>query len=224
MERLLLIGNSRWHWLHGGSSWHTSPGEGLRQFQQQPAQHWAAVGLVPKPLEAWRGCQISAADVPLKQQQAGLGVDRALVGWGAWQRSSTAVLVVDAGTAVSFTLVDRNGNFCGGRIMAGAALQLSSLHQATAGLPAVTKLEITEAWPHTTKEAMQAGVLNGMAAALIFAAKDLPKGWEGAAIWLTGGDGELLLPLLAAAGLKPQWAPNLALEALAEIKAEFPSR
>lgn len=82
MERLLLIGNSRWHWLHGGSSWHTSPGEGLRQFQQQPAQHWAAVGLVPKPLEAWRGCQISAADVPLKQQQAGLGVDRALVGWG----------------------------------------------------------------------------------------------------------------------------------------------
>jgi hypothetical protein len=47
---------------------------------------------------------------------------------------------------------------------------------------------------------------------------------EGAAIWLTGGDGEQLLPLLAAAGLKPQWAPNLALEAFAEIKAEFPSR
>jgi hypothetical protein len=71
---------------------------------------------------------------------------------------------------------------------------------------------------------MQAGVLNGMAAALVCAAKDLPKGLEGAAIWLTGGDGEQLLPLLAAAGLKPQWAPNLALEAFAEIKAEFPSR
>jgi type III pantothenate kinase len=218
MERLLLIGNSRWHWGVGDHFWHCSPAKGLEQFLQQPPQRWAAVGAVPKELEAWNQSQIVVEMVPLKNQAIGLGIDRALVGWGAWQRSAGAVLVADAGTALSLTLVDSGGAFCGGRIMAGAALQLHSLNQATNALPEVFLPEgdllTTEIWPQNTKAAMSVGVMQGLAAALCRSYSQMPLLFSGAKLWLTGGDAELLQPLLIEAGLQPRLALNLALEAL----------
>jgi type III pantothenate kinase len=224
MERLLLIGNSRWHWGVGDHFWHCSPAQGLEQFLQQPPQRWAAVGAVPKELEAWNQSQIVVEMVPLKNQAIGLGIDRALVGWGAWQRSAGAVLVADAGTALSLTLVDSGGAFCGGRIMAGAALQLHSLNQATNALPEVLLPEVflpegdplkpTEIWPQNTKAAMSVGVMQGLAAALCRSYSQMPLLFSGAKLWLTGGDAELLQPLLIEAGLQPRLALNLALEAL----------
>ena len=224
MERLLLIGNSRWHWGVGDHFWHCSPAKGLEQFLQQPPQRWAAVGAVPKELEAWNQSQIVVEMVPLKNQAIGLGIDRALVGWGAWQRSAGAVLVADAGTALSLTLVDSGGAFCGGRIMAGAALQLHSLNQATNALPEVLLPEVflpegdplkpAEIWPQNTKAAMSVGVLQGLAAALCRSYSQMPLLFSGAKLWLTGGDAELLQPLLIEAGLQPRLALNLALEAL----------
>ena len=218
MERLLLIGNSRWHWGVGDHFWHCSPAQGLEQFLQQPPQRWAAVGAVPKELEAWNQSQIVVEMVPLKNQAIGLGIDRALVGWGAWQRSAGAVLVADAGTALSLTLVDSGGAFCGGRIMAGAALQLHSLNQATNALPEVFLPEgdllTTEIWPQNTKAAMSVGVMQGLAAALCRSYSQMPLLFSGAKLWLTGGDAELLQPLLIEAGLQPRLALNLALEAL----------
>ena len=219
MERLLLIGNSRWHWGVGDHFWHCSPAQGLEQFLQQPPQRWAAVGAVPKELEAWNQSQVVGEMVPLKNQAIGLGIDRALVGWGAWQRSAGAVLVADAGTALSLTLVDSGGAFCGGRIMAGAALQLHSLNQATNALPEVLlqevdRLKTTEIWPQNAVGAMSVGVLQGLAAALCRSYSQMPLLFSGAKLWLTGGDAELLQPLLIEAGLQPRLALNLALEAL----------
>ena len=217
MERLLLIGNSRWHWGVGDHFWHCSPAQGLEQFLQQPPQRWAAVGAVPKELEAWNQSQVVGEMVPLKNQAIGLGIDRALVGWGAWQRSAGAVLVADAGTALSLTLVDSGGAFCGGRIMAGAALQLHSLNQATNALPEVGRLKTTEIWPQNTVGAMSVGVLHGLAAALSSSYSQMPLLFSEAKLWLTGGDAELLQPLLIEAGLQPRLALNLALEALGRL-------
>lgn len=222
MKRLLLIGNSRWHWGEDDHFWHCSPAQGLEQFLQQPPQRWAAVGAVPKELEAWNQSQVMVEMVPLKNQAIGLGIDRALVGWGAWQRSAGAVLVADAGTALSLTLVDSGGAFCGGRIMAGAALQLHSLNQATTALPEVIlpevdRLKITEIWPQNTLGAMSVGVLHGLAAALCSSYSQMPLLLSGAKLWLTGGDAELLQPLLIKAGLQPRLALNLALEALGRL-------
>lgn len=222
MERLLLIGNSRWHWGVGDHFWHCSPAQGLEQFLQQPPQRWAAVGAVPKELEAWNQSRVVGEMVPLKNQAIGLGIDRALVGWGAWQRSTGAVLVADAGTALSLTLVDSGGAFCGGRIMAGAALQLHSLNQATTALPEVLlpevdRLKTTEIWPQNTVGAMSVGVLHGLAAALCSSYSQMPLLFSEAKLWLTGGDAELLQPLLIEAGLQPRLALNLALEALGRL-------
>ena len=184
---------------------------------------WAAVGPVPAsaPLPLER--RLHLKDVPLLEQPGWLGVDRALVGWRAWCLASGPVLVADGGTALSLTLVTSEGRFGGGRLLAGAALQLRALAAETAGLPALDQpLDLPpELWPHSTPEAMAAGVLRGLAAALDAAGRDALSSCPGCSFWLTGGDGPLLKPLLQqlrVSAMPLQLAPDLALEALAALR------
>ena len=62
----------------------------------------------------WQPQRVLTSDVPLAQLPPALGVDRALAAWAAWQQQRQPVLVADAGTALSLTLVDAAGCFQGG--------------------------------------------------------------------------------------------------------------
>jgi type III pantothenate kinase len=221
--RWLLIGNSRWHWAEGelGSLRTWSAPAGVGQLEGLVA--WAAVGPVPAaaPLPPER--RLHLKDVPLLGQPGWLGVDRALVAWRAWCLASGPVLVADSGTALSLTLVTSEGRFGGGRLLAGAALQLRALAAETAGLPGLEQpLDLPlDLWPRSTPEAMAAGVLRGLAAALAAAGREAQTSCPGCSFWLTGGDGPLLKPLLQqllASSMPLQLAPDLALEALAALR------
>ncbi len=92
-----------------------------------------------------------------------VGIDRLLAAWGAWMEieRASAVIVVQAGTAVTIDLVDASGCFQGGAIMAGVPLALRLLSEGTSKLPLLQA-------PHdfhavaipgkNTEEAMLAGV------------------------------------------------------------------
>lgn len=215
----LLIGNSRWHWasqgLAGWRSWHAPPG-----LAGSPLAGWAAVGPIPDQLGLDGSARIGLADIPLEAMPPWLGVDRALVGWRAWQLSGSPVLVADAGTALSLTRVDAVGRFVGGRLMAGAALQLRALAEGTAQLPQARGPDgMPDAlWPMETEAAMGSGVLWGMAGAIALAAQQVWAEKPDCQIWLTGGDGAQLEPLLAGLEGRLRWAPDLALEALAALR------
>ena len=222
MRRWLLIGNSRWHWAalapdQSLQLWHTSAAAGLKQLQQAP-EAWAAVGPVPKDLERWQPQRLLTSDVPLANLPPTLGVDRALAAWGAWPQCRQPVLVADAGTALSLTLVDAAGCFLGGRLMAGGRLQLQALHQGTADLPQLEPVEAAgPLWATQTSEAMASGVARGLAAAIALAFHDRPQPpwpWQ---LWLTGGDAPVLMPLLQAQGLQPHHDEDLALAALVAL-------
>ena len=235
----LLIGNSRWHWacqgLDGWRTWHAPPGFGiggaplaaLRKDGLKLAG-WAAVGPVPDQMDLDRAARMGVGDIPLQAMPPWLGVDRALVGWRAWQLSGAPVLVADAGTALSLTRVDAAGQFVGGRLMAGAALQLRALAEDTAQLPQARVPDgmADGLWPTETEAAMGSGVLWGMAGAIALAAQQVWAEQPDCQIWLTGGDGAHLERLLAGwlgrarSGLEGrlQWAPDLALEALAALR------
>ena len=235
----LLIGNSRWHWasqgLDGWRTWDAPPGfsfegapmAGLRNDGVRLAG-WAAVGPIPDQVGLDGSARIGLADIPLEAMPPWLGVDRALVGWRAWQLSGSAVLVVDAGTALSLTRVDAVGRFVGGRLMAGAALQLRALAEGTSQLPQARVPDgmTTGLWPAETEAAMASGILWGMAGAIALAAQQVWSEQPDCQIWLTGGDGAQLEPLLAGClgsrlGLERgrlQRAPDLALEALAALR------
>ncbi|MEX1324912.1 MAG: type III pantothenate kinase, partial [Synechococcaceae cyanobacterium] len=218
----------------GLSCWSESPpasagGDSAGPARVQHLRGWAAVG--PLPSAAWldRRRRITLGQVPLQQLPPWLGIDRALVGWQAWQGSRSAVLVADAGTALSLTLVDGQGRFAGGRIQAGLALQLRALASGTARLPALG-LEVCaespanrpaaqELWPTATAEAMAVGVREGLAAAVLEAWRQARARHSGCRLWITGGDGAWIaerleidyqpcLALQALARLSPDWAPG----------------
>lgn len=239
----LLIGNSRWHWASPGpdgvlSCWSEAPDLArARLAALEPGRlvAWAAVGaLLDQPAPERR---ITLVDVPLEAAPPWLGVDRALVGWGAWRQSGGgAVLVADAGTALSLTRVSSNGRFAGGRLLAGAGLQLRALAAGTAALPAIAAEVLAGAatadpWPQATTDAMAVGIVRGLAASLAGAAAglsdqasggpgsgDQPSGAQRWDLWITGGDAPLLAPLLHRAGQPWRLAPALALEALASLR------
>lgn len=227
--RWLLIGNSRWHWAEAQRPaslrcWHTSAPASLSAIELGGLCGWACVGSLPLEFQLPPERQLGLDQVPLAATPAWLGVDRALAGWQAWRRHQNgaggAVLVADAGTALSLTLVDARGAFAGGRLMAGARLQLAALSTATAQLPALAlpeKSDQLDPWPVATAAAMTTGCLWGLAAAIAQAVTALP-GAPPAGLWLTGGDAPLLAPLLAELGLRFELAPSLCLEALVALR------
>ena len=221
MARLLLIGNSRWHWAEpcatGGGlhCWHTPPADDL---EAEDLQAWAAVGSLPGHASSVAARRLALADVPLQGVPLWLGIDRALVGWWAWQQQQQAVLVADAGTALSLTRVSADGRFEGGLISAGVALQLRALAGSTAQLPQLEgpcfeASQPTEPWPQSTDRAMAEGCRRAVAAAIAQAAAEA----AGSCLWLTGGDAALVLPLLMAQQLQLVHAPDLVFEAMAAL-------
>lgn len=224
MARLLLIGNSRWHWAEAGEHpwrcWHAAPPGDGSGGPWDDLQAWAAVGAVPPGSGLPAEARIGLTDIPLQGLPPWLGVDRALVGWRAWQQQGHGVLVADAGTALSLTRIHHSGCFRGGRISAGVALQLQALHGGTAQLPAVApQRQGHQAWPTETEAAMLEGCRRSTAAAIVQAWRDLhaddaQQRW---ALWLTGGDAELLQPLLVEQQIEVVLAPDLALQALASL-------
>ncbi len=91
-----------------------------------------------------------------------VGVDRLLAALGAHDRSRTACVVIDAGTAVTVDFVDEFGVFRGGVIAPGLAMLLRSLHQGTSALPALPSPRSASELPagpmgKTTAEAMTLG-------------------------------------------------------------------
>lgn len=204
----------------GLHAWNAAAGEGVLGG----LAGWAAVGPVPPgaPLDARSRLHLS--DVPLNGVPPWLGLDRALAGWRAHRLSGQAVLVADAGTALSLTRITADGCFAGGRLLAGAGLQLHALARATVALPSLALPPVlpADAWPISTSEAMAAGVVSGLAAAICQAALEAGEGKGSCSLWLTGGDGELLAPsvekLLKDGPVKVRRAPQLVLEALAALR------
>ena len=242
---VLLVGNSRLHWGLGTSQ-NADPGLLLQHcegkwppWQVQPAtMRWAAVGLIPPSLKTrldlWPP-PVETCQVPLANCPAHVGVDRALGAWQAFGCSAGGgVLVVDAGTALTMTAVTASGNFAGGRILPGVALQLESLHQGTASLPCVVS-PWTKAWPTLPQNQSQAkvdlatdtitamvdGVIHGLAAAVVNTMVPMAAAAVIRECWLTGGDALLLQdPIraqLAAEAPSLYYEPDLVLKALLRL-------
>lgn len=183
---------------------------------------WAAVGPVPADLVLPPEARLQLAEVPLQAAPPWLGIDRALAGWWGWRLVAAPVLVADAGTVLSFTRVDREGRFAGGRLLAGAALQLRVMAGGTAHLPALDAPAVPvdpapAAWPHDTAGAMRCGVLRGLAAAIAAAVQETRREEPDCRLLLTGGDGAALAALLEPA-LAVEQRPHLCLEALAALR------
>ncbi|BAB75595.1 pantothenate kinase [Anabaena sp. FACHB-709] len=156
---------------------------------------------------------ITLDQIPLNNIYPTLGIDRALALWGAGMSWGFPVLVIDAGTALTFTAADGGKNLVGGAILPGVGLQFASLGQQTGQLPQVEMEAIKSLPPRfalNTTEAIQSGVIYTLIAGM----RDFTEEWlslfPDGKVAIKGGDRILLLNYLQA--LYPDLAARLIVE------------
>jgi type III pantothenate kinase len=206
----LMIGNSRLHWaLFAGetcSTWDSAylSADAVKQLAKLPTLNnllslisppLFLASVVPSQTEIWQTYPnvrlITLKQVPLKGVYPTLGIDRALALWGAGKTWGFPMLVIDAGTALTFTGADINHCLIGGAILPGLGLQLTTLGQKTGQLPLVETRNVASLparFALNTEEAIQSGVIYTLLAGI----KDFVVAWrqdypEGN-IAITGGD------------------------------------
>ena len=161
---------------------------------------WIA-SVVPQQLNLWKNYPaahiITLEQIPLKNTYPTLGIDRALAVWGAAEIFGLPVLVIDGGTALTFTGVDTTVQLIGGAILPGLKLQLQSLSNQTAVLPLVETgqnsssksfLNLPQRWALNTPAAIQSGVIYTILAGIQDFIRDWRQLFPQSQIIFTGGD------------------------------------
>jgi type III pantothenate kinase len=152
----------------------------------------------PASLSAWLGKQFRylelSEDTPLPilnlyRSPATLGNDRlAAAVAGACIYPHKPVLVVSAGTALTYDLVTAGGEYVGGSIAPGMGMRFRALHTFTKQIPLVSYSETNFLAGNDTRRSVRSGVINGMAAEMEGMIARYRKENPGLRVILSGGD------------------------------------
>ncbi len=146
-----------------------------------------------------------------------IGPDRLANAVAARHFFGAPVVVVDFGTAVTFDVVDRAGNYVGGIIAPGLDVMTDYLHEKTALLPRIRIREIKRVLGKSTEQAMLAGAVHGYRGLIRELIRELRQELNARRLPVvaTGGYGELIArelsditsvkPLLTLEGLRLVW-------------------
>lgn len=118
-----------------------------------------------------------------------LGKDRlaAVIGANALQPSKP-VLVIDAGTAITFDFINSQAEYLGGTISPGLEMRFKALHSFTQKLPLISKDGEISLLGTTTETAIRSGVINGMINEINGYIEALRQEYPALVIFFTGGD------------------------------------
>jgi type III pantothenate kinase len=174
-------------------------------FNQYPNITWAivsAVGLIDKKdliaLSVFCKVHVLTHDskIPFKNSYAtpsSLGVDRiALAAGGFYNNPTGNTLVIDAGTCVTYDMVNDYGEYLGGAISPGLHMRYKALHNQTAKLPLLLLDEPLDLIGNSTKSSIHSGVVNGISAEIDGVIDQYKNRFKDLTVILTGGDAHFL--------------------------------
>ena len=132
------------------------------------------------------------SSVPIKNSYSTrhtLGVDRLANAVGAhFLFPDRPVLVIDAGTCITYDLVDAGGVYAGGAISPGASMRARSLHAYSARLPLVVPHEAPALLGTDTEGSIQAGIHHGIVSEMHGMIEAHGQHRSSMAVTITGGD------------------------------------
>lgn len=144
-----------------------------------------------------------------------LGVDRiALVTAGVKKYPNKNVLIIDAGTCITFDFINKEREYLGGAISLGIEMRLKALQIFTAKLPLIEKENINFYTGTNTNESILSGVINGVSLEIKGFIKQYKKKHPNLTVVLTGGDTFFLAKQLKSGIFAHQ---NFLLEGLNEV-------
>ena len=123
-----------------------------------------------------------------------LGLDRIAAAVGAQHLyPEQDLLVIDAGTAITFDFVSKAAEYKGGNISPGLQLRSKALNQFTGKLPLVTPSSPFTLTGKSTSQAISNGVMFGMIYELQGYITDYQYHYDDLKIILTGGDADFFM-------------------------------
>lgn len=120
-----------------------------------------------------------------------LGKDRIAAVVGAFDvHPETNILIIDAGTAITYDILTAEGKYLGGNISPGLEMRYKALNQFTGKLPKIEKAEFNKLYGQTTEQAIRAGVQNGFVYEVDSTITSFKEFYNNLKVIITGGDAE----------------------------------
>ena len=162
----------------------------------------SSVALIPK-IELQKLCKIVPFSVVSSQMEVPftnayetpltLGVDRIALMVAAQKKfPQKNVLVIDAGTCLTYDFIDKEATYLGGAISPGLKMRYASLHQFTAKLPSLEVQAPIDFIGNSTNESIHAGVVNGLLSEIEGVISRYDTKFLDLTVVLTGGDANFL--------------------------------
>ncbi len=122
-----------------------------------------------------------------------LGLDRiALVSAASIQFPSKNVLIIDAGTCITYDILNSKNEYLGGAISPGITIRYKSLNHYTSKLPELEKIEDYELIGKSTSKSIHSGIINGVLNEINGVISQYKDKFQDLTIVLTGGDTKFL--------------------------------
>ncbi|RNC84134.1 MAG: type III pantothenate kinase [Winogradskyella sp.] len=122
-----------------------------------------------------------------------LGVDRlALVSASILNYSNNNVLIIDAGTCITYDFITHENKYIGGAISPGIRLRYKSLNNLTANLPLLETETPKIITGNTTETSIHSGVVFGVIKEIDGVIDTYTEKYSDLTVILTGGDAKLL--------------------------------
>lgn len=150
---------------------------------------------LPKKVALHRHCKILTWESPeaglwLKKIPAGLGADRVAADIGARSiRPNQTLLIIDAGTCLTFDVIAKDGSIIGGAISPGISLRLKAMHEHTAALPLLEPAGEHPILGYDTPTSMRSGAVNGVKWEIEGYIRSILASYPDLHVFFTGGDG-----------------------------------
>ncbi len=118
-----------------------------------------------------------------------LGIDRLAGVIGAQEKApGKNILVIDAGTAVTYDFLDSSGEYPGGNISPGIQMRFKALNAYTQQLPLINELGDLPEIGYNTETAIRSGVINGIIYEMDTYINKYKQSFPDLFVFLTGGD------------------------------------
>ncbi|MGB5315757.1 MAG: type III pantothenate kinase [Robiginitalea sp.] len=134
--------------------------------------------------------------IPFKNSYATpatLGPDRIALATAAFYHNPNGnTLVIDAGTCITYDMVNDYGEYLGGAISPGLYMRYNALHKYTDKLPLLTPEAILDFIGNATETCMHSGVVNGISLEIDGVITQYRSRFRHLTVILTGGDAQFL--------------------------------